>query len=129
LQAAIQKRADKEVVGSSATVRLGKYLEQNREARLALDAAPAPAQPIFKTSHAALMWQREQHMLKAGLVDAGGERDGVDPAVVAESDKALVNVAQGLIDGGYFSGPLRPGIAHLKTSPRYGAVAASGENY
>jgi hypothetical protein len=133
LQIAIQKCADKEIEGgATADIRLAKYLERNREARIALDAAPAPAPPVHKTSHAALEYARQEHRRKSALGNGTGERDAVDEHFLSEADRTLRNVAEGLRDAK--SGPLKglalnTIISHLRSSSAYGSAARSGKGY
>jgi len=93
---------------------------------------PSPQPKKFASSWEALRWAEREHIRKSGMTDARGSRDTVDPAVIAESDRALLNVAEGLRDAssGPLKGlPLRAIISHLKTSPAYGSLARSGKGY
>jgi len=103
----------------------GRMLFALHKAAPGSDAAP---RPVFKNSYEILQWEAAEHCRKAG-VPVVGERDaGADPDVIAESDKALVNVARSLVDSGQFS-DLATSLRYVRSSPKYRGIAGSAAGY
>lgn len=143
---AIQRTAEKQFPdGRTPEIRFAKFLEtpEGRMLHEALKRAepdPAPAPPT--SSFEILAKGAADHAMKMGTTlpanspylpflrksDVIGQRDGADPDVVDEADKALKNVAQSLVDCGQFSS-LEIALRYVRSSPKYRGIAGSAAGY
>jgi hypothetical protein len=87
-----------------------------------------PQRPVFKTSYEALQWEAAEHRRKAGLVDAGGERDATDPNYESQADKAINAVADSLVKAGKFSSR-QIARRFMAGSPAYSGLFSANPKY